>query len=211
MCILHIYIYLYTLYIYIYKARLIYFMYIYIHVHICVYVYIYIHYTICNLLIMNYDLMISGQDLAGSLPLCQHRHHWCFDVLPTAQIAAESLKILSDSDSDGIWGPNVMREFPRNYIVLGIFTLGDARCENYTAVIFAETACVEWIWKIRSWRFTIHGWGSCTRWHCLLAVYGAQPGQMDTHGEFLWARLPLCLCPWKDHPSTTAEDSEVLI
>ena len=78
-------------------------MYIYIHVHICVYVYIYTTlYAICNLLIMNYDLMISGQDLAGSLPLCQHRHHWCFDVLPTAQIAAESLKILSDSDSDGI-------------------------------------------------------------------------------------------------------------
>ena len=28
-----------------------------------------------------------------------------------------------------------MREFPKNYIVLGIFTLGDARCENMFAVI----------------------------------------------------------------------------
>ena len=189
-------------------------MYIYIYTRTYLCIRIYIHYTICNMQSTHYELWSYDQRpgscrLSPSVPASAPLVFWC--VAHSSDCSRVAKFSVTHSDSDGIWGPNVMREFPRNYIVLGIFTLGDARCENYTAVIFAETACVEWIWKIRSWRFTIHGWGSCTCWHCLLAVYGAQPGQMDTHGEFLWARLPLCLCPWKDHPSTTAEDSEVLI
>ena len=63
-------------------------MYVYMYTYI-IYTHVYTLYTYMNTTL--YALFtqsdLSGQDLAASLPVCQHRRHWCLDVLPTTQMA----------------------------------------------------------------------------------------------------------------------------
>ena len=201
---------IYSIYIYciyIYKTRLIYFMYMYIYIYyiytyiFCVYAYIYTHYTICNLLIMNYDLMISGQDLAGSLPLCQHRHHWCFDVFAHSSDCSRVRKNSQwlTATAMGSEARTSCESFPQELHCSGNFhpwrcSLWKLYCGDFCRNGMCRMDLKNTFLEIPLFM----GWGSCNSLALSAPQYTVRNLDRWIHMvSFLWARLPLCLCPWK--------------